>query len=73
MKLRAYTCVLVTLVLIANVSQAADSLSSNNKIRPRLSTNQVENQIELDKKANPLYESKLLAPIKEWENSVVLD
>ena len=70
MKLRAYTCVLVTLLLIANLSQAADSLSSNNKIRPRLSTDQVENQIELDKKANPLYESKLLAPIHDWKNGV---
>ena len=41
-----------------------------NNIRPRLSTDEVENQITLDREANPLYESRLLAPIHEWKNGV---
>ncbi|MCP3888753.1 MAG: hypothetical protein GY702_07740, partial [Desulfobulbaceae bacterium] len=36
----------------------------------RLSTDEVENQIEIDKQANPLYESKLFAPVKEWKNGI---
>lgn len=43
---------------------------SDNGIHPRLSTDEVENQIALDKKANALYESKLLAPIHEWKVGV---
>ncbi len=54
----------------AAVTAHSSEGGSDNGIRPRLSTNEVENQIELDKKANPLYESKLLAPIQEWKNGV---
>ncbi len=39
-------------------------------VRPRLSTDEVENQITLDREANPLYESRLLAPIHDWKNGV---
>jgi porin len=45
-------------------------ISSESKIRPRLSTDEVENQITLDHKVNPLYESRLFAPLKEWRNGV---
>ncbi len=49
--------------------QAANS-TTENTVRPRLSTDEVENQINLDREANPLYESRLFAPIKEWKNAV---
>lgn len=37
---------------------------------PRLSTDEVENQITLDKEVNPLYESRLLAPLRNWRDGV---
>ena len=55
------------LLLIAVNSASAEEQSS---VRPLLSTDQVENQIVLDKKANPLYESKLLKPILDWKKKV---
>ena len=55
------------LLLIAVNSASAEEQSS---VRPLLSTDQVENQIVLDKKANPLYESKLLKPIQDWKKKV---
>ena len=39
-------------------------------IRPRLSTDDVENQIILDRNTNPLYESKLFAPVHAWKNGI---
>ena len=44
--------------------------TTQDTIRPRLSTDEVENQIKLDRKANPLYESKLLKPIQDWKIGV---
>ena len=44
------------------------SLESN--IKPRLATDEVENQISMDREANPLYESALLSPIKDWRGGV---
>lgn len=44
--------------------------NSDSHLNPRLSTDQVENQIVLDKKANPLYESKILAPLRDWRDGV---
>jgi len=55
---------------VASISTVHAVSASNAIVRPRLSTDEVENQIVLDKKANPLYESKLLAPIREWKNGV---
>jgi porin len=49
--------------------QTADS-ETEDTVRPRLSPDEVENQITMDRKANPLYESRLFAPIKEWRNGV---
>lgn len=48
---------------------ASEDISESN-IRPRISTDEVENQITLDREANLLYESRLLAPIHEWKNGV---
>ena len=53
--------VVITLGLTSLV-YATDSASEQN-VLSSLSTDEVENQILLDQKANPLYESKLLAPI----------
>jgi len=60
---------LVTFCAFAFVAQASEENPESN-IKPRLSTDEVENQIVMDKEANPLYESKLLAPIHEWKNGV---
>jgi len=60
---------LVVFCAFAFVVQASESASESN-IRPRLATDEVENQITMDRKANPLYESKLMAPIHEWKNGV---
>jgi len=61
---------MVTAMCGAAVTAQSSEGGSDNGIRPRLSTDEVENQIEMDKAANPLYESKLLAPIHEWKNGM---
>jgi porin len=38
--------------------------------RPLLSTDEVENQIIMDRGVNPLHKSIILAPIKKWKNQV---
>ncbi len=48
----------------------ATGATTEDTVRPRLSTDEVENQIALDREANPLYESRLLAPIHDWKNGV---
>ena len=58
-----------TLLVLTATAQAADPKADSN-VKPRLSTDEVENQITLDREANPLYESKLLAPLHDWRNSV---
>ena len=40
------------------------------KVRPRLSTDDVENQINLDRESNPLYESIMLGPVSKWRDGV---
>ncbi len=63
--------IIVTLAIVILLFPFSKAYSEDGQLlRPRLSTDQVENQIELDKKANPLYESKLLAPIHDWKNGV---
>ena len=57
------------LFALAATAQASESPSGKN-IKARLSTDEVENQISLDRKANPLYESKLLAPLRTWRDGV---
>ena len=41
----------------------ATGATTADTVRPRLSTDEVENQITLDREANPFYESRFLAPI----------
>jgi porin len=60
---------LVVLFGCATAVNSADNTSGNNTGLGG-STDEVENQIEMDRKANPLYESKLFAPIHEWKNGV---
>ena len=58
---------LVSIAFTLFISATTVSGEEQSGLRPRLSTDQVENQIVLDKKANPLYESKLLKPIQDWK------
>lgn len=58
---------LVSIAVTLFISATIVSGEEQSELRPRLSTDQVENQIVLDKKANPLYESKLLKPIQDWK------
>ena len=68
-KLFSIMYLLVGFCAVASVVQASEGASESN-IRPLLATDEVENQITLDREANPLYESKLLAPIHDWKNEV---
>ena len=49
---------------------AATCVARASNLRPLLATDEVENQIALDRKVNPLYESKLLKPIQDWKVGV---
>lgn len=62
-------CLTIVLFGFAPAIHAEEPTSEEN-IQPRLSPDQVENQITLDRAANPLYESKLLAPLREWRDGV---
>lgn len=66
---RVITCLSIVMLSLAALGHSAET-SSDSTIRPRLSTDEVENQITLDRKANPLYESKLLESIHAWKNGV---
>jgi porin len=58
-------------ILICVSSTAyAEGATSESNISSRLATDEVENQITMDRKANPLYESKLLAPLRNWRDDV---
>ncbi|MBW2635527.1 MAG: carbohydrate porin [Deltaproteobacteria bacterium] len=69
--MRTKIIVYLSLVILGLTSaiEAADSTSEGD-IAPRLSTNEVENRITLDREANPLYESRLLSPLREWRDGV---
>ncbi len=54
---------------LTSVLYAAESGAENN-LRPRLATDEVENQIIMDRETNPLYESKLLAPVHAWKAGI---
>ena len=62
-------CALAALGAFAFTVQASEGDSDSN-LRPLLSTDEAENRITLDREANPLYKSKLLAPIRKWKNQV---
>jgi porin len=69
MKTKILITMSIVLVSLASATQAAENTLDSN-VRPRLSTDEVENQITLDRKANPLYESKLFAPLRKWRDGV---
>jgi len=69
MKYQTIKFLLAILFALTATVQASEPTSESN-VRPRLSTNEVENQITLDREANPLYESRLLSPIREWRDGV---
>ena len=63
------SCLLAVLCILTFTVQAAEP-TTDNRVRPLLSTDEVENQITMDREANPLYESKLFAPIHSWKDGV---
>ena len=69
MKAKKYICLSIILLSLAVTVWAEDTASESN-IAPRLSTDQVENQIILDKEVNPLYESRLLSPLRNWRDGL---
>jgi porin len=69
MKTKLLTCIVTALVGFA-LSVHATETTSDKTIRFRLSPDEVENQITMDRETNSLYESRLLAPIHEWKNGV---
>jgi porin len=70
MKPKLLACLLTVLLGLISTVLAVDTTSAEDAIQPRLSTDEVENQITLDRKANPLYESKLLTPLRNWRDEV---
>ncbi len=58
------------MTLIVSSFLTAGQVSADTKVNPRLSPDEIENQITLDRETNPLYESKLFEPIHEWKNGV---
>jgi porin len=52
-----------SVLVVANTFGAAVAQEDGDSLNPRLSPDQVENQQVMDRKANPLYESQLLAPV----------
>jgi porin len=69
MKTSIIICLSVVFLSLTPATQAAENTPESN-VRPRLSTNEVENQITLDREVNPLYESHLLSPIRKWRDGV---
>jgi porin len=69
MKTSIIICLSVVFLSLTPATQAAENTPESN-VRPRLSTNEVENQITLDREVNPLYESRLLSPIRKWRDGV---
>lgn len=64
--IRTFTVCFLVSSLTTQVANGEDDLT----LQPILSTDEVENQITLDRKADPLYESKIFAPIQEWKDGV---
>lgn len=62
--------VLSSLIFSAQVFAADEAKEGEDSINPRLSPDEVSNQQTLDRNANPIYESKLLAPITDWRDGV---
>jgi porin len=50
-------------ILVASALAAEEQSAEQESINPRLSPNEVSNQHIMDRQANPLYESQLLAPV----------
>lgn len=59
----------IVLFGIVSAIQAAES-TAHDSVRTLLSTDEVENQISLDREANQRYVSKLLAPLRNWRDSL---
>ena len=59
----------IVFLSLVSATLAAETTPESN-VRPRFSTDEVENRITLDREVNPLYESRLLSPIREWRDGV---
>jgi porin len=70
MRSKLFACLLTLFLGLFPTVLMADTINPENGFRPRFSTNEVENQIKMDRQANPLYESRLLAPIQAWKGKV---
>jgi porin len=64
------TFILALVFITTALATQAASESNTKPLKPRLSTDEVENQITLDREANPLYESRLFSPAREWRDGV---
>ena len=62
-------CLTIVLLSLAVTGWAGEATSESN-VKALLSTDEVENQITLDREANPLYKSLLLAPLRSWRDGL---
>ena len=69
MKSEIFNFLPVALLTLATTVLATES-TPETPVNPRFSTDEIENQITMDRESNPLYKSKLMAPIHDWKNGV---
>jgi len=69
LKIKQIIYLTVFVLVFASALPAAET-TSDGHVRPLQSTDEIENQITLDREANPLYDSKLLAPLRDWQEGV---
>jgi porin len=69
MKVRCLIYLFIALSCFVSIVHAEET-DTEDSLNPRLSADQVENQIVLDKNANPLYESRILAPLRDWRDGL---
>jgi porin len=67
---RAWLAAMVSALAVMQGIAAEEKDGKQAAYRPRLSTDEVGNQQVLDRKANPLYESKLLAPVVDARDAL---
>ncbi len=70
MKTNILVASLLSTALAFSASLVVAANAVEEKESSQFSTDEVENQIKMDRETNPLYESKLLSPIHEWKNGV---
>ena len=69
--MKTKSCIVMLIVSVGlTLGFGASEASTGGKYEPGLSPDEVENQIAQDQKADPLYESQLFLPVRDWRDGV---